>query len=74
MTYAWNITGREISLQLVFGIVDVDLRGVDEMSSSCKSNAHSTCSGDSLMGVMGLDERRCFSLLRLRCVLGFLGA
>ena len=38
------------------------------------ANIHSTCSGDSLMGVMGLEERRCFSLLRLRCVLGFLGA
>jgi hypothetical protein len=33
---------------------------------------HSTCSGLSEMGVMGLDVRRCFlPLLRLRSLLGF---
>jgi hypothetical protein len=35
---------------------------------------YSTCSGDSLMGVIGVDVRRCFPLLRLRWVLGFFWA
>jgi hypothetical protein len=31
---------------------------------------YSCCSGDSLMGVIGCEVRRCLPLLRLRWVLG----
>jgi hypothetical protein len=45
-----------------------------ERKSKHRRVVHSTCSGDSEIGVMGLEARRCLSPLRLRSLLDFFGA
>jgi hypothetical protein len=71
MTSYVNTTGNIISITTrLLGLV-ASLRGRKEGYLSYH-DAHSTCSGDSEMGVIGLEVRRCFlPLLRLRSVLGF---
>lgn len=67
-----NMTGRIVSYAMRLSFYEATYVDVVGVSDRCRHDVHSTCSGDSEMGVMGLEVRRCFlPLLRLRSLLGF---
>jgi hypothetical protein len=67
-------TDNIISTLARLGVFKMNSRYREQYCSAVDAAHHSTRSGDSEMGVIGLDVRRCLPLLLRRSLLGFFGA